>query len=293
MIGARAFRTGVLLLLVLAPVSSCADVTPLCDYAAALAEEAQLTEAADAYAAAQRSDEGDCAEDGIRETTERMAEARAADARGRAAKRDGDLAGARTAFRSALRIDRGDAVAAAELLRLGEQRPALPASAPPVVVTAQRGGPAGVLLWIAVGVSLLSAVVTGTLWRLQRGRLRAVEGKATCTDAAVRKVHPRLTELAGDLEKLNGRQQESQAALVREQKLLQAGAQVLSADLATARAEAQGGLAKVTEEQRDLVGRTRQHHRLLAALAERIIVGRPGRSSFTETQFEPKAGDQA
>ena len=72
----------------------------------------------DAYASAERSDEGDCADKGLTQVSTLRAQADTYDAKGRAAARAGDVPAAQASFRAALAIDRGDATASAELQRL-------------------------------------------------------------------------------------------------------------------------------------------------------------------------------
>src|SRR5689334_9897910 len=103
MLRARPFRTSLLFLLLLGTLCSCARDRTLCAYADSLAKDAHLADAADAYAAAQRADEGHCADEGLDQVAKGMAEARTNDAKGRAAARAGDTAAAKAAFEAALR----------------------------------------------------------------------------------------------------------------------------------------------------------------------------------------------
>ncbi|MBL7253263.1 hypothetical protein [Paractinoplanes lichenicola] len=170
----RPFRTGFLLLLItMSGLGACSRATPLCAYGDALAKQANLTQASDAYAQAQRNDEGDCADDGLEEVADDMAAARAGDAKGRAALRAGDTAAAKAAFESSLKIDRGDPVAIVELQRIGSTVPSAAPTPPPLVVTAAR--PSGTLAWTGITIALVMSILTAVAWWRLRRHVRAVD----------------------------------------------------------------------------------------------------------------------
>jgi hypothetical protein len=114
-------------------LAGCASATPLCKKADGLAKQTDLASAADAYAEAKRHGDS-CADDGLAAVTTERAKAYAAVARGRAAERARDLTAARTEYRAALRIDRGNGDAATGLLRVTQR----PAELGPLWTTAQR-----------------------------------------------------------------------------------------------------------------------------------------------------------
>jgi hypothetical protein len=95
---------------------------------------AELSYAADAYAQAQRANEGSCAGEGLERVTQLQAESLAATASGHAAESSQDLRGAESAYDEALKIDHGNAEAAAGL-RCVTRRPA---TIDPVWFKAQR-----------------------------------------------------------------------------------------------------------------------------------------------------------
>jgi tetratricopeptide (TPR) repeat protein len=115
-------------------VAGCSSPTPLCEKADGLAKQAKLAAAADAYAEAKRRGDGTCADDGLDAVSAQRAKAFAAVARGRAAEKARDLAGARTEYRTALATDSGNGDAATGLLRVTRR----PTALGPLWITAQR-----------------------------------------------------------------------------------------------------------------------------------------------------------
>jgi tetratricopeptide (TPR) repeat protein len=110
-------------LLVLLVLSACSPDTPGCKRAEDYVRQAELSYAADAYAQAQRANEGSCATEGLERVTQLQAESLAATASGHAAESSQDLRGAESAYDEALKIDHGNAEAAAGLRRV-TRRPA-------------------------------------------------------------------------------------------------------------------------------------------------------------------------
>lgn len=165
-------------LFVLMPLlTSCSRATPLCGYADGLTKAAELTAAADAYAAAQRSDEGDCAKDGLDKVSKLQASAKVEDAKGRAAAQAGDIEAAKAHFRAALNIDRSDDVAAAELQRLGAATPTPAPVVSPLIVQAPatRSTASSGLSWAALAVAVSALGASVGLWLYYRRRAEAVE----------------------------------------------------------------------------------------------------------------------
>ncbi|WP_250033348.1 hypothetical protein [Paractinoplanes maris] len=153
----------------LAALAGCSGPSHLCDYAAGLVDDHHLTEAARAYAEAQRVGEGSCADDGLDEVVEQQAAGRRSYEQGMAAARAGDLPKAKASLQAALRTDQGDVQAAVELRRLG-QTPSIRAVPSSVTVTnGGSGGPGGPLVWAAVaGAALASALVLAAWFRRER-----------------------------------------------------------------------------------------------------------------------------
>jgi methyl-accepting chemotaxis protein len=121
-------------LLVLPVLSACSPDTPGCKRAEDYARRAELSDAADTYAQAQRAKEGSCAGEGLERVTQLQADSLAATARGHAAESVQDLRGAESAYDEALKIDDGNAEAAAGLRRVTQR----PATIDPVWFKAQR-----------------------------------------------------------------------------------------------------------------------------------------------------------
>ncbi|MGC4821756.1 hypothetical protein [Micromonospora sp. DT63] len=175
------------LLLLSAAIASCSRATPLCDYADGLVKSAQLTQAADAYATAERSDEGDCADDGLKHVGELRAKASAYVAKGRAARRAGQLPAATASFRAALAIDHSDTEAAAELQGLTSvsATPALAPSVVPILVKGPPGRDAGRgLAWLALVLTLVVIIAALGLAMWIRATRLALDRVAASLDAA-------------------------------------------------------------------------------------------------------------
>lgn len=293
MLEGQSFRTSVVLLLIMvAGLSACSRSTPLCAYGDALAKQANLTPASDAYAEAERNGEGDCADDGLEKVTKDLAAVKAGDAKGRAALRAGDTAAAKAAFEDALKTDRGDAVATVELQRLGAVVPSAPATPPPLVVTAAR--PSSTLAWIGIALALVMAVLTAAFWWWMRRRVRAVDTKWEQADrkrehdfeqarrplndessrlvalsTALAGAQARQRELAGEIRELS-----TELTRVREQQ----------GRLTTTAGRHAGELSRTTRVAESLTARVETvvaesalHRRQLESLAALMIEGRPGR----------------
>jgi uncharacterized protein HemX len=167
--GGRRLSACVMLLALGAALASCSRATPLCDYGDELVKSAQPAAAADAYATAARSDEGDCADDGLDRVAELRARAGTFNAKGRAAARAGQVPAAQASFRAALAIDRDDGTATAELQRLSRTSPAPTPTASTVLISGPPGRDAGQgLAWFALIVAVAAVAAFGALWRLQR-----------------------------------------------------------------------------------------------------------------------------
>jgi tetratricopeptide (TPR) repeat protein len=108
--------------------------TPLCDRAAALADDAQLGPAAQTYAEARRDREGQCASDGLAAVADRDSKAFTRVAEGQAAEKARDLTTARDRYTEALALDAGNGQAAAGLQRVAHR----PSDVGPVWRKAQR-----------------------------------------------------------------------------------------------------------------------------------------------------------
>jgi hypothetical protein len=175
------------LLLLSAALASCSRATPLCDYADGLVKSAELTQAADAYATAEHSKEGDCADDGLKHVGELRAKASTYDAKGRAARRAGQLPAATASFRAALAIDHSDTAASAELQSLTRvsETPAPAPSVVPILVKGPPGRDAGrELAWLALVLALVVIIaVLGLAMWIQANRL-ALDRVAAALDAA-------------------------------------------------------------------------------------------------------------
>jgi hypothetical protein len=164
----------VVALALLAALVGCSGPSRFCDYAAGLVEDHQLTEAAHAYAEAQRLGEGSCADRGLDEVVELQADGRRSYEQGMAAARAKDLPKARASLQAALDADQGDVQAAAELRRLG-QTPAVRA-VPSSVTVVHRGsaGPADPLVWSGLVVALVALIFAVVAWRR---RLNPIAGE--------------------------------------------------------------------------------------------------------------------
>jgi hypothetical protein len=211
------------LLLVSAALASCSRATPLCDYADGLVKSAQLAPAADAYATAERSKEGGCADDGLKHVGELRAKAGAYDAKGRAARRAGQLPAATASFRAALAIDHSDTAAAAELesLTRGPVTPAPPPSVVPVLVKGPPGRDADRgLAWLAVVLALVvfSAVLGLAVW--MRANRLALDRMTASLDAAKTREEKLRAEVVRQVEAANARNEDLRAEVVR---LVEAG----------------------------------------------------------------------
>ncbi|AEV84421.1 hypothetical protein ACWT_3398 [Actinoplanes sp. SE50] len=163
-------------LLVVTPLTACSLSTPLCTAAAGLVTDGRLTAAEYVYGEARKSDEGDCAGDGIERVAGRRKQAAGSDATGRAAVRRHDRTRAAAAFRAALKIDRNDADAVAGLLKLGTA-PSAPVAGPVTIVTTPvTGGPSIGALRSGCALALITslALAIGMWWTRRRaGNLRA------------------------------------------------------------------------------------------------------------------------
>lgn len=193
------------LLLVLMPLlTSCSRATPLCGYADGLTKAAELTAAADAYAAAQRSDEGDCAKDGLDKVSKLQASAKVEDAKGRAAAQAGDIEAAKAHFRAALNIDRSDDVAAAELQRLGATTPTPAPVISPIVVQAPatRSTATSGLSWAALAIAVSALGASVGLWLFYRRRAEAAETASSNARAQLGTIWAQVDALSGKLEEL-------------------------------------------------------------------------------------------
>lgn len=115
-------------------LTGCSVSTPACDRADALAKQAKLAEAAQAYADAQRRKEGACADDGLTDVAKRQAAALSAVARGQAAETARDPRAAEREYRAALALDPGNGRATTGLLRVTRR----PTDLGPLWVRAQR-----------------------------------------------------------------------------------------------------------------------------------------------------------
>lgn len=113
---------------------ACSSSAPNCEKAAAYVREARLAQAAQTYAQADRNDEGSCAADGLTRVAKLQADSLTAAAKGQAAEAAEDQRGARSAYESALKIDQGNAEAAAGLRRVSRR----PDAIDPLWFTAQR-----------------------------------------------------------------------------------------------------------------------------------------------------------
>jgi hypothetical protein len=201
MSGYRRLCGGVLLLTLFPVLASCSRDTPLCGYADGLVKGAQVVAAADAYAAAERAGEGDCAEEGLVRVGELRASAETYNARGRAAARAGQTEAAQASFRAALTIDRGDAAATDELQRLARTDPTPAPAVSTVLISGPAGNDAGRgIAWVALVVAVLAAGVGVVLWRLQRRSDLA--GRLSRTDR----------DLSIKIDALSARLNESQSA---------------------------------------------------------------------------------
>jgi hypothetical protein len=166
----RGLSVGVLLLAVLPLLSSCSHDTPLCTYAESLVKDAQLAPAADAYGSALQAGEGRCADKGLDKVGKLQTDARTQDAKGRAAARAGRTGAARASFAAALKIDRTDAEATAELQRLGSVTPGPTPSVPTVLTAEPAGNGRGGLSWVALVIALLAVGICGYLGLAVRRR---------------------------------------------------------------------------------------------------------------------------
>jgi hypothetical protein len=101
-------------------LSGCSGPTPLCDQASVLVGQGQLAQGTALYARAKEQGEGACAGKGLTAAADQYGRAATEEARGAAAEQVGDVAGAVTAYRSALAQDAGNPLAAAGLARFGQ-----------------------------------------------------------------------------------------------------------------------------------------------------------------------------
>lgn len=121
-------------------LSGCSGPTPLCDQAGVLVGQGQLAQGTALYARAKEQGEGACAEKGLTAADDQYGRAATEEARGAAAEQAGDVAGAITAYRSALAQDAGNPLAATGLARLGQGavRPPEIAAGPPLPAPTPR-----------------------------------------------------------------------------------------------------------------------------------------------------------
>ncbi|MEU8236332.1 hypothetical protein AB0C12_42640 [Actinoplanes sp. NPDC048967] len=197
----RRLLHGALLVILLPALASCSRATPLCDYADGLVGAAELVGAADAYAAAQEADEGDCGKDGLARVGTLRASAGTYVAKGRVAARAGKTAAATASFKAALAVDRSDDAAGLELQRLTRVSPAPTAPVSTVVVAGpQTTRSNGDLPWIALAVALLAALASAIVWRRSRHAIEeAQQNAATQVTEARTDLDRRLDDLETDL----------------------------------------------------------------------------------------------
>jgi hypothetical protein len=190
----HALAVSLLLFLALA-VSGCGRDRSLCEYADGLVEDARLTEAANAYAAAQRDGEGHCADEGADEVADLRRDVTKDVAAGRAALAAGDKAKARSAYEAALTVDRGDETARSELLRLGQATPAPPV--PTLVVQevpAKRDRPS-VFTWVALATAVATVIANAVLLVLWRRRVAAIDRRVDASGRTVDTVDQRIKDV--------------------------------------------------------------------------------------------------
>jgi hypothetical protein len=121
-------------LLVVTVLAGCSAEPAECKRAEEFVGEAKLFQAAEIYARVQRDRDIACAREGLTTVTKLQADSLAETAKGRAAETAQDQRGAKTAYEAALKIDQGNADAAAGLRRVTRR----PATVDPVWFRAQR-----------------------------------------------------------------------------------------------------------------------------------------------------------
>lgn len=144
-------------------LSGCSGPTPLCNQASVLVGQGQLAQGTALYARAKEQGEGACAEKGLTAAADQYGRAATDEARGAAAEQASDVAGAITAYRSALAQDAGNPLAAAGLARLGQgavRPPEIP-TGPPLPASTPRA-PWWATLWpYVIGSTLLAILFFG------------------------------------------------------------------------------------------------------------------------------------
>ncbi|MEU1746679.1 hypothetical protein ACWD8I_06380 [Micromonospora arida] len=190
----HALAVSLILFLALA-VSGCGRDRPLCEYADGLVKDARLTEAANAYAAAQRGGEGRCADAGADKVADLRRDVTKKVAAGRAALAAGDKTKARSAYEAALAVDRGDETARTELLLLGQATPAPPVPTLVVqVVPAKRDRPS-VFTWAALATAVATAIVNAALLVLWRRWVAAIDRRVGASRRTVDTVDHRINDV--------------------------------------------------------------------------------------------------
>ena len=190
----HALAVSLLLVLALA-VSGCGRDRSLCEYASGLVEDARLTEAANAYAAAQRDGEGNCADEGADKVADLRRDVTKEVAAGRAARAAGDKAKARSAYEAALAVDRGDETARGELLLLGQATPAPPVPTLVVQVVPAKQDRPSVFTWMALATAVATVIANAALLMLWRRRVAAIDQRVDSSRQTVGTVDQRIKEL--------------------------------------------------------------------------------------------------
>ncbi|GAB2604631.1 hypothetical protein Aab01nite_78350 [Paractinoplanes abujensis] len=201
----------VLVLGVLISLAGCSRDHTLCAYADGLVKDARLTEAANAYAAATRAEEGDCADDGADEVADRRRTATKEVARAQAALSGGDRAAARAFFESALRTDKGDQAALQGLLLLGA--PVTPAPVPTVVVHEVRSTSAPAWpFWATIAVATVALLTAGAVWWWGLKDMERVNAQLT---TALRQVQEQAGNTAKEGQRVDARIEQARRTTLR------------------------------------------------------------------------------
>lgn len=190
----HALAVSLLLFLALA-VSGCGRDRSLCEYASGLVKDARLTEAANAYAAAQRDGEGNCADEGADKVADLRRDVTKNVATGRAARAAGDKAKARSAYEAALAVDRGDETARGELLLLGQATPAPPVPTLVVQVVPAKQDHPSVFTWVALATAVATVIANAALLVLWRRRVAAIDHRVGASGRTVDTVSQRIEDV--------------------------------------------------------------------------------------------------
>lgn len=209
-------------------LTGCSTSTPLCNQAAALLPQGRPVDAMALYARAGDQDEGNCASNGLSTAGAQIGRAAQQESKGAEAEQNGDKAGATAAYQEALKLNSGDARAAAGLVRLGQQVgtpapaqiPALPPSAAPTGWSTSDWPLiiGGFLLVVALAAAGYALFRNDALGRRMAGLQTAVDNPAAqpvADPAVVDDVRRRAETTAGALDALTERCAAIEGALAR------------------------------------------------------------------------------